>query len=120
MALAEKMRLFPQALNAKWGPALLPVPTSVVSQDPLPVQDAIIGLGARCCHLKGFASCWLRLSGLFSHIPQPVFKISMPNVRFRAYMTSSIEDHPAFVRSFRFQHPPDDRNTRQIIDFSLI
>ncbi|MDO7837378.1 hypothetical protein Q4610_20235 [Sphingobium sp. HBC34] len=31
------------APNAKWGPALLPVPTSVGSCDPRPWQDAIIG-----------------------------------------------------------------------------
>jgi len=35
------------ARKAKWGPAFLPVPTSVVSLDPLLFQDAIIGLGAR-------------------------------------------------------------------------
>jgi hypothetical protein len=35
------------ASNAKWGPTFLPVPTSVVSLDPLLFQDAIIGLGAR-------------------------------------------------------------------------
>ncbi|CAD7336334.1 hypothetical protein FIM10_04760 [Sphingomonadales bacterium 56] len=40
--------------------------------DPLPVQDAIIGLGARCFRQKGLASCLLRLSGyeaMFRSVP---------------------------------------------------
>jgi hypothetical protein len=56
----------------------------------------------------------------FSALPQPAFKFSMPDVHFRAYTTSSFEDHPAFVRSFRFQHLPDVQNARQTFDFSSV
>jgi hypothetical protein len=98
--------------KTKWGPTFLPVPTSVVSLNPLPFRDAIIGLGARCpperlCIVLAPSS---GLSAIFRSLLQ------IPD----DYTSSSFEDHPALVRSFRFQHSPDVRNIRQIIDFSMI
>ena len=63
--------------------------------DPLPFQDAIIGLGARCFYREGLASCLLRLSG-YSPYSAAVF-IFMPTFAF-ARQDIIDEDH-----RFRFE-----------------
>jgi hypothetical protein len=84
------------AHNAKWGPAFLPVPTSVVSLNPLLFQEAIIGLGARYFRLKDFHIVLAPFARPAGRSPAACPLYSMPDVHFRACTASSIRGPSAF------------------------